>query len=218
MARIKYKLARENLHVQLYFKKLAVRWQELPPRFFEMILAALGQRFNVQPGELSVQPANSLSETRVKYTIYGGQTSVSLLADRLAFDFPNLLPGDLGVVFEILSTVHDAFPKAFPELEQGRIEVQDFAHLDLGSQEAVKNFFQPYNIEGIESTFGKDLPVISTCYPKFALTSEGGDWKCTVDLEQSSCLPQQCLVWFERPCLRLTQAFLTSRRLRSLKR
>lgn len=185
MTKFKYKLLRENLHVQLYFKQPVFTWQQLPVRFFEMIYDALGARLNIQPSELSIQPTHSLGEACARYTVYGGPTSVSLMADRIAFDFPNLLPSDLPVVYEIMGAVHDTFPKSFPEIEEGRIEVQDYAHLDIGTQEAVQTFLNGFRIPMVEQVFGTDLPVVNTPALKFSVVSEDAGWKSVVAVEQS---------------------------------
>jgi hypothetical protein len=178
-------MLRGNLHVQYYFKRPVFRWQELPVRFFEMVYEALGTRLNIQPSELTINPTHSLGEARARYTIYGGASSVSLLADRISFDFPNLLPSDTSLVLEIMSTLHDAFPKAFPEVEQGRIEVQDYAHLDIGTQEAVNEFLNGYRIAAVEAAFGEDFPIISMPSVRYAVVAQDASWKSVVSAEPS---------------------------------
>jgi hypothetical protein len=178
-------MLRENLHVQCYFKRPLFRWQDLAVRFFEMVYDSLGARLNVQPSELTTYPTHSLGEARARYTIYGGTTSVSLYSDRISFDFPNLLPSDMSLVLEIMSTLHDAFPSAFPEAEQVRIEVQDFAHFDIGTQEAVNDFLNLYRIAAVEGVFGDDFPIINTPALKFAAVAQDASWKSVVSVEAS---------------------------------
>ena len=52
-----------------------------------------------------------------------GVSLVTMHSERLAFDFPNLVPNDLPVVQQIIQATHDAFPKAFAELDYERADI-----------------------------------------------------------------------------------------------
>ncbi|MBR1235620.1 hypothetical protein [Bradyrhizobium sp. AUGA SZCCT0182] len=185
MANFRYKVLRESLYVQQYFKGVALEWRELPTRFFKTLYELLGERLNIQTAELSANPSTQLSEVRARYNIYGGPSTVTLFADRLAFEFPNFTASELTLVYEIMGTIHDRFPAAFPELALGRVEVQDMSHLDLGSQESVSEFFEPFEIPALASTFS-DLPAQFVCAPIFYANSDDGQWKCKVEVEPSN--------------------------------
>jgi hypothetical protein len=184
VAKFKYKVVREFVHVQQYFDGFALEWRELPARFFRELYDALGQRLNIQPVELSANAGTQLSEVRARYSIYGGPSAVTLMADRIAFDFPNITVSDLALVYEIMGSIHDRFPNAFPELKLGRVEVQGMSHLDVGSQENVNAFFERFKIPTLSDAFN-DLPAQIICGPKFHITSEDGKWKCNVVAEPS---------------------------------
>ena len=176
-------MVRENVHVQLYFKRPLFKWNDVHTRFFEMIYDLLGQRLNVQPSEFSTVPTNTLGEARAKFNVYGGTSSVSLLADRIAFDFPSLFPSDLPIVHEIMGTIHDRFRDHFSEIEQGKVEVQDYAHLDIGSQEAVSTFLNKFQVQGVAAAFGPDVRNIPAA--KFTVISEDGSWQSAITIERS---------------------------------
>lgn len=184
MKKFKYKVLREFVHVQQYFDGFALEWRDLPSRFFRELYEALGPRLNIQPAELSANAGTQLSEVRARYNIYGGPSAVTLMADRIAFDFPNITTSDLALVYEIMGSIHDRFPNVFPELKLGRVEVQDMSHLDLGSQEDVSAFFERFNIPALSGAF-HDLPAQIVCGAKFHVTSEDGKWKCNVIVEPS---------------------------------
>jgi hypothetical protein len=152
-----------------------------------MICDALGSRLNIQTGELSMSAGNSFGEVRARYSIYGGNTSVTLMSDKLAFDFPGLLPVDLPLVYEILGTVHDKFPVAFPEIGQPRMEVQDYAHLDLGTVEAVQALLNKFQIHSVGPSFSPML-IISRPSAKFTVVAEDGSWQCESSIEQSQLI------------------------------
>jgi hypothetical protein len=183
VANVRFKVVRENVHVQLYFKRPLFNWNEVHTRFFEMIYDLLGQRLNVQPSEFSTNPTNTLGEARAKYNVYGGGSSVSLLADRIAFEFPSLAPTELPIVHEIMGKVHDGFRDHFSEIEQGRVEVQDYAHLDIGSQEAVNTFLNRFQVQGVAEAFGSG--VINVPSAKFTVISEDGSWQSAITVERS---------------------------------
>lgn len=187
MAKFKYRVVREFLHVQQYFDGLALDWRTLPQRFFGMLHSSLGARLNMQPSELGGQQSNQLSEVRARYSIYGGSSAVTLFADRVAFDFPGISGGDLALVYDIMGTIHDAFPNAFPELHFARAEVQDRSHLDLGSQDSVKEFFDRFAVQAVSDAFS-DLPSQFVFGPKFQVASEDGRFRCEVSVEPSATL------------------------------
>lgn len=150
-----------------------------------MIYDALGNRLNLRPSELSLAPALSFGEARARYSVYGGSTSVSLYADRVAFDFPGLVPSDIAIIQEIMMAVHDSLPKTFPSIEPGRIEIEDYAHLDIGTQEAVSAFLNNYRLLSVEATFGEDLAVINTPSVRYSVVAQDGSWKSVVGVEPS---------------------------------
>jgi hypothetical protein len=185
VAKFKYKVSREFVHVQQYFDGIAVEWRELPQRFFRALHDGLGSRLNIQASELSFTIGSQLSEVRVRYNVYGGNSAVTLFADRIAFDFPGITSSDLPLIYEIMGTVHDSFPAAFPELRFGRAEVQDLCHLELGSQDQVKAFFDRFAFQPVSDAFN-DYPSQIIFGPKFQVASEDGRFRCNVFVEPSA--------------------------------
>lgn len=185
MTKVKFEPLRENLHVQLYFSRPIFDWLGLPAQFFNMVYSLLGERLNIQPGEFSGVSTNTLGEACAKFNIYGGSTSVSLFANRVAFDFPNLTAQDLPIVHEVMGTIHDGFHSYFPEIEQGKVELQDYAHLDVGELSAVDTILEKYRIAAVDEAFGADIPVLNTPSAKFLVTAKDGAWQSAVTVEKS---------------------------------
>ena len=179
-----YTMLRRSFHVQYYFKKPTFRWPEMAARFFEMLSGAFGSSdFNLQTAELTTNASQNFSELRARYSVFGGATSVSLLPDRIAFDFPGLSAVDLPLVRQILEIVHDEFIKAFSEVTFGRLEVQDFAHLDLGKQEAVSTVLEKYRLSELGIVFGDSIVVTPSA--RFSIASNDGSWRAVAMLEPS---------------------------------
>ncbi|MCK1523044.1 hypothetical protein [Bradyrhizobium sp. 17] len=185
MAKFRYKVLREFIHVQQYFDGIALEWRDLPPRFFKSLHGALAERLNIQASELSANPSSRLSEVYARYNVYGGSSAVTLFADRIAFDFPGITGSDLPLIYEIMGAVHDNFPAAFPELKFGRAEVQDLCHFDLGSQDQVSAFFERFVFQSVSDSF-KDYPSQITFGPKFQVVSEDGRFRSSAFVESSA--------------------------------
>src|SRR5262249_5019189 len=111
-----------------------------------------------------------------------------LHADRLVFDFPNLAPTDLPIVRQILVAVHDAFPKAFLELDYERAEVQSYEHLDLMDEAKVRELLSAYEMQSVSRVFGEGR-VIQRPAAKVELLSEDQRWQATCSIERSLLRP-----------------------------
>ncbi len=179
-----YTLLRENIYVQCYFEKPTFKWPEMTSRFFEMLSNSFfGTAFNLQTNELTTNASQNFSELRARYSVFGGTTAVSLLPDRLTFDLPGLSLSDLPTAREVMQTVHDEFIKTFSDVTLGRLEVQDFAHLELGSQDAVSNALKKYRLSELDFVFGDK--VVATPSARFSIASNEGDWRAVAMLEPS---------------------------------
>jgi hypothetical protein len=180
---ISYKSLRDSIHVQCMLSQPILDWREMPSRFFGMVYGALRQKLPINLSELSITPGVLLSEVRAKYNLYGGATSVSLHADRLAFDFPNLTPTDYPIAMDIMACIHDAFPKAFSDLSYDKIEVQSYEHVDVFSSETVSSFLERFKMPGAESFFESTVVQRPTC--KFSMEAQDQGWQCGLALERS---------------------------------
>src|SRR5262245_10280481 len=92
---------RVNFHCQLLFKRPILDITNIGPRFFSMVYDCLAGKIQVNASEFSARVGNTLGEVEWRYNVYGGITSVSMTPNRLAFDFPNLLPNDFPVVIQV---------------------------------------------------------------------------------------------------------------------
>jgi len=200
----KYKVIRENLHVDWHFLKPIFSFMQVGPRFFAMLHEQFSQMLNLQPGELLVNTgATSLGEARAVYRIYGGGSTVTLHADRLNLSVPGANPWEMSLVNSIMGALHDGFKKDFPEIETGLIEVASYAHCDLGSVEAVQEFLTRYRIPLNPSSAASPKVSIKPAV-KFTATAETGDWEATVQAEHSVQSPSALFVSINLKVLKLS--------------
>jgi hypothetical protein len=148
-----------------------------------MIYDTLSSKLPVDPSHFSGQSANALSDVRAKYNIFGGPTSISLQSDKLVFDLPNLIPNDFPIVRDIIPSVHDALPTAFPELDYQRVEVNTYDHVELVEQGAVDAFLDRYKLPENEKAF--HVPVVSRPGVRFGVLSQDQSWQADFSADRS---------------------------------
>jgi hypothetical protein len=183
MAVYKFRPLRNSIRADALFTRPILEWERVNSRFFAMVYDALAAKINPSVAEFSVDPANVLGEARARYRLFGGTTSIFIQADRLAFDFPGLLPTDYPIVLDVVGTIHDAFPQAFPELNYERVEIHSSEHLDLVENGAVERFLQRYEIAATDHPFSS--PVVIQPGLKFTIVSQDQSWQCALLAERS---------------------------------
>jgi hypothetical protein len=184
MAVYKFKPLRTGFRADALFTRPILDWEHVSSRFFAMVHDALAGKTNPSVADFSVNPAAAvLGEARARYRLFGGATSISIQADRLAFDFPNLLPAEYPIVFDVIAAIHDAFPKSFPELAYERVEAQSVDHLDLVENGAVERFLGRYEIATTDNAFPS--PVVMQPGLKFTVVAQDQSWQCALLAERS---------------------------------
>ena len=180
----KYRTLRASARIEVLFSRPILDWTGVPGRFNVMVYDALSGKVVVNAAELAVYGSAVLGEVYAKYSIYGGATSVALYADKLAFDFPNLVPSDYTVVAQVVSSIHDGFPIAFPELSYSRMSVNSYEHVDLGEAGLVDAFLNRFRIPDAEMSFQSAVVV----HPgvRFRAISQDRKWECDFSVERSA--------------------------------
>jgi hypothetical protein len=180
----KCKALRMNFHCHIPFKRPLLDLERAPGRFFSMVYDCLSGKITINTSDFSASAGNTLSEIQWKYRIFGGITSVTMFPDRLAFDFPNLMPSDVPVVGQIIEAVHDVFPKAFSELDYDRADLQYLAHLEPVHGANAEELLSSYEMNSVSTIFGEGQ-VIQNPAAKFELISKDQRWLCTGSIERS---------------------------------
>src|SRR5689334_3270865 len=99
---VKLRPLRFTENYQLIFDRPIFDWTGVTQNFFDVIFKQVGAKIPVHVNEFSAYASGKLNEMYARYNVYGGPSSVSLFSDRLAIDFPNLLPADIPLVGELL--------------------------------------------------------------------------------------------------------------------
>lgn len=83
-----------------------------------------------------------------------------------------------------MGRVHDGFKQSFPEVEQGRVQANNYSHLDLGGVDLVNQFLDRFRVPAAEASSIKS-PVIVRPSVKYTVIAESGDWQCDVQVDHS---------------------------------
>lgn len=181
---IKLRPLRFMENYQLSFDRPIFDWTGVMPNFFNLIFKRVGARIPVSVNEFSAYTSVKLSEVYARYNVYGGPSSVSLFADKLAIDFPNLVPGDIPLVGELLKIIHDGFAAEFTQVSYGRVDIQSGAHLEVLPPDTVKDFLARYQFKSVEDTF-REAGAVTEPGVKFAAKSFSPQWSYSLMAEQS---------------------------------
>jgi hypothetical protein len=181
----KFGVVQRSLRVEIPFEGLLFKWHDVAPRFFSFIYERLRERITIKSNEFSAPLAAAhMGDLYAKYSIFGGNASVTLFPDKLIFDFPNLTVSDQLLVNDIMRAVHDGLSTAFPELSSRRIEIVDLAHLDVGSVELVESFMRLFYAGqiGMRAT---QLPLIYRAAGRLLISADDGAWQNSVLIDRS---------------------------------
>jgi hypothetical protein len=180
---VKFNPLRTSYNVVLFFDRPIVDWIGVVPRFFDMIFQTVGTKIPVNAKEFSAASHGNLGEINVRYNIFGGPSSFTLHVDRLAADFPTLLPGDYALVRDLLNTVHDAFSATFPNTAVKRLESNNGEHLEILPPASVEAVLAPYRMASVDDIFKGEA--INQPGLKFTLKGSVRAWQYGILMEQS---------------------------------
>jgi hypothetical protein len=169
---------------QLTFDRPIFDWTGVMQNFFDLIFKRVGARIPISVNEFSTYAPGKLSETYARYNVYGGPSSISLFADRLTIDFPNLLPADIPLVGELLKITHDGFAAEFTQVSYRRVDIQSGAHMEVLPPDSVKELLAHYQIKSVEDTF-REAGAVTEAGIKFAAKSSSPPWSYSLMAEQS---------------------------------
>lgn len=195
MVLAKFKFIRGHTRHEIPFDRPVFDVRAMMTAFFAMIFDALPKAgFAVNASELSIRQGSALTDHQVRYSIFGGATSVAMQADRLIFDFPGIQASDLQIIFKVMAAVHDAFPTAFPETTYRRVEGNSASHLALSDVETVDYVLSQFANKNVETRFGRNA-VIARPAGKIDLLAADGSWAYSAWIERSALQPNAVFVY-----------------------
>jgi hypothetical protein len=179
----KFRTLRDSARIEAILTYPVFDWYRVPGRFFSMMHEALAGKIVTNPSDFSMNLSSNLSEMEAKYRLFGGAASVTLRSDKLVLDFPNLVKSDYPIITDVAFSLHDALPKAFPELNYSRIDAQSAEHLEILENDGVNRLLERYRVPGLERSFNS--PVVAEPGIKFGVTAQDQRWQCSFIAERS---------------------------------
>jgi hypothetical protein len=184
VAQVKFRPLQFAQNFQLTFVRPILDWDGLMPKYFNMILASVGGRIPVLVSQFSASMTGRISDIFARYNIYGGTSSITLFPEKLVFDFPQLLPGDIPLVQDFLRIVHDAFAAEFSQAAYGRVDIQISEHLEILPPSTVTSFLAQYQNKSVVKSFAEISGIVESGI-RFTAKSSAPPWTCAVMAEQS---------------------------------
>jgi hypothetical protein len=181
---VKYRPLQATHRTDLYFDRPIFDWTGVIPKFFGMIFTAVGAQIPINAKEFSVIMPTNVGEVQGRYNVYGGPSSFSIFADKVAADFPVLTPADFPLVKALLKAVHDAFAVEFPNFAVSRVETISSEHIEILPPHTVKEFLARHQTLKLEQSFGLVEAIIEPAI-KFTVKGAAQPWRFTVMYEQS---------------------------------
>jgi len=179
----KYRPLRSTDRTELFFERPIFDWTGVPAKFFGMIFTRLGAKIPVNTKEFSLVQSANVGEFQIRYSIYGGPSSISMFADRLCIEFPVLTPSDNPLAREVLKTVHDGFVSEFPNCPTTRVQRLSSDHIEILPPHTVKAFLAQHRFPRLEEAFKTEAIIEPSI--KFNAKDTAQAWEYAVMAEQS---------------------------------
>jgi len=120
-----------DVTVGLNFARPSFDWARVPVKFFEVVYGALAPHYALRSRDFSVLPADNYGAVSATYTLFGGNSTITLQPDKLVAQFPSLKPSDSQIVADIMSRVHDEFMNTFEDIPVASFEYREYGHHEL---------------------------------------------------------------------------------------
>jgi hypothetical protein len=183
-ASFRIKPLRQSFSVRFMFARPILSWEGVGKRFMTALYDSISPKIPIQPNEILMNNGPALSDIWIKYSIYGGASSITLSADRVTLDFPSITSADLPIALDILRTGHDTLPKTLHEQGCDRIEAQTVEHLDLITPGDIDRFLERFRLPVLDAAF-KEAAATQLPSVKFGLVSDRENWQYTLMAERS---------------------------------
>ena len=157
---------------------------EIPVRFFDLIYSSLTPKFTVDSNDLQVLHGNSLGDAVVKYNIFGGNSTISMSADKLSAEFPMALPSDYQIIEQLLYAIGAGFCEKFPNSKIIQVQASGHEHASVVSGGTAREYLAQFEIPAVNSRF-RELGASYTPGARFMISGNKAAWQALCSLEQS---------------------------------
>ena len=157
---------------------------EIPARFFDLVYSALTPEFTVDSNDLQVLHGNTLGDVVVKYKIFGGNSTISMSADKLSAEFPMALPGDYQIIEQLLYGIGTGFSEKFPELRIIQVQTSGHEHASVVTGGTASEYLARFEIPAVNSRF-RELDASYIPGARFMVLGDKAAWQALCSIEQS---------------------------------
>ena len=198
-----------EIDVYASFASPMLDWSGVPGRYFGLIHDALSGDFQVNAIDFSDRTGVSPGTSEAVYRVLGGQSEITLSANRLSARFSRLKAGDVEVVLRIMEAVDRSFGQVFPSCEIQSVRCALNAHALILDGASVASFLDPYRNPRIDSLLSRLEGVSYGPSIKFSARSRTENWTLFCVAEQSELIADGLFLGLDvtLPIVRATDSF-----------
>ena len=193
----KIRSSRITLNVSIKFEPTIFDWQNVPGKFFELIQSALTSIVTTDSlRDFMIQSGNTVGDFEAKFKIYGGPSSITLSADNLSFNFPNLIPTDNQLVLQIIKEVHTSFYEKFNEQSHSLVRIGIYVHAELVDGNSQDDYLSRYSTPYADSV-AKDSNWEIQPSGRISIIGKDRSWRATCMVENSELVENALFLQFD---------------------
>ena len=162
-----------------------------------MVYENLSPHIDMQAENFSQIGSTSLGSVEAKYSIFGGPSSISLSAEKLAVAFPSLLPSEKKLAWEIIGTIGKGFNQQFSGQQYSGIQITVYEHAQIiGTEPAVDDYLARYAVKPI-SKISEEANAEYTPAGRFTIVDNDAAWRILYSVERSEVVENALFLYSE---------------------
>ncbi len=176
---------RTSAFINFVFAPPLLNTSGVEERFFEFVHRGLAELLKIDLHDFTALPRPNLGEPFARYRFAGSESAVSLSANSLSVEFPNLVAGELSLILEIVAALDSGFRKEFPDRKFTAIQIVSAEHFAVVDTGGASSYLKRFEIPGAADL--KDT--VHTPGVRFSLADRHGTWRARCTVESSEALP-----------------------------
>ena len=193
----KITLARSGVSVDIAFESPFFDWHGVTARFFKMVHSTLSPKISIEPSNFSVANGNSLGDVMAKFNVFGGTSSITMSTEKLSLDFPNLLPGESELAYEIIGSVEGGFLKEFRECRYSTIRHVSYKHVEILQDGAASTYLARYAIPSVNQICQDNNSIMHMPMGRFTIMDSNAAWRALCSIEHSAVIENALFLYSE---------------------
>ena len=202
---IQVQSANSSIFVNAAFSPPLFEWKGVPAQFFEMVHSALTPNLAISPRDFSVHIGNSLDDVLAKFNIFGGASAVTLSAERLSIEFPNVSSKEYEFVLHLMSQIDASFSIKFPDRKRTTLQITSFEHADIVSDYTSIAYLEQFSIPSAKRICAEN-EALHLPSGKFVMSGNDATWRALCSVELSEQVANALFLHFELTLLNLWES------------